>query len=427
MEENERADGVSGEPDAANTERLAQKPAADGNTGGEERRGFRNIFLLGLSSLFADASTEMVYPLIPLYLVSAFGATPALVGVIEGIAESLASLLKVVSGYLADRYKRKKPLAIAGYAMSLVYKAALLVATSWVGILAARVIDRFGKGMRTAPRDSLVSENAAYARQGAAFGLHKALDMAGSALGVAAAYGIMKATGGAVAYKNIFLLSMIPAVCGVVVLSFVRERREKRERRERLRLRAGWNALDARLKLFLLTAFLFNLGNSSNSFLLLRAYGAGYDAVSVILLYLAYNVTSSLLALPLGKLSDRIGRRNLLVVGYLTFSAVYLGFGLAKSGLTFALLFVLYGVYTAATSGVERALIARIAPPEWKGATLGLHGMLTGIALLPASVIAGLLWNGVSASAPFLFGAALAFLSAVSIALIFRGGGRAAD
>lgn len=386
----------------------------------EEKRGFRNIVLLGLTSLFADMSTEMVYPLIPLYLVSAFGATPALVGVIEGIAESLASLLKVVSGHISDRYKHKKALTIGGYSTALLYKIMLIVSTSWVGVLAARVIDRFGKGVRVAPRDVLVSENAAVAKQGTAFGLHKALDMAGSAIGILIAYFIMRATGGIVAFQEIFFYSMIPAVLGLLVLSMVREKRQSREPAKKLELRAAWGKLDTRLKLFLITAFVFNLGNSSNTFLLLRAYDVGFDAVNVILLYLLYNVVSSLLAFPLGKLSDRAGKKRLLVAGYGVFSVVYLGFAFAKSGLAFALLFALYGVYTAATAGVERALIARLSPVEHKGAVLGLHGMLTGVALLPASIVAGLLWDNVSVSAPFLLGSVLSLAAAVSIALIFR-------
>ncbi len=389
----------------------------------EKKRGFRNILLIGLTSLFMDASTEMAYPLIPLYLVTAFGATPELVGIIEGIAESLASLMKVFSGYLGDRYKRKKALAIAGYSTALIYKIALILSTSWVGVLTARVIDRFGKGVRVAPRDALVSENAAKTKQGTAFGLHKALDMAGSAIGVLAAYFILHAGTTAADYQRVFLYSLIPAVCGLVILSFVRERKQAVVKQAQKHQRVSWKSLDIRLRLFLITAFVFNLGNSSNTFLLLRSYDVGYNAVSVILLYLLYNVVSSVLSLPMGKLSDRVGKKRLLVFGYLAFSLTYLGFAVAKSGTAFLLLFVLYGVYTAMTAGVERALIAVLAPPEHKGAVLGLHGTLTGIALLPASVVAGVLWNKVSASAPFFLGAALSFVAMIAIALIFRRGG----
>lgn len=414
MEQEPEARPVS-EPAQPNNE---AQPSAE-----EKKRGFRNILLIGLTSMFMDASTEMVYPLIPLYLVTAFGATPALVGVIEGIAESLASLMKVFSGYLGDRYKRKKALAIGGYSTALIYKIALILSTSWVGVLTARVIDRFGKGVRVAPRDALVSENAAKTKQGTAFGLHKALDMLGSAFGVLASYFILRAGAGAADYERVFLFSMIPAVFGLIILSFVREQKQTRVKRTEAHPKVSWKSLDIRLRLFLITAFIFNLGNSSNTFLLLRSYDVGYDAVSVILLYLLYNVVSSALCLPMGKLSDRIGKKRLLVFGYLAFSLTYLGFAIAKSGIAFLLLFVLYGVYTAMTAGVERALIAVLAPSEHKGAVLGLHGTLTGIALLPASVIAGLLWNNVSASAPFFLGAALSFVAVVAIALIFRRGG----
>ncbi|MEN6338710.1 MAG: MFS transporter [Clostridiaceae bacterium] len=388
----------------------------------EKKRGFRNILLLGLTSLFMDASTEMVYPLIPLYLVTAFGATPALVGVIEGIAESLASLMKVFSGYLGDRYKRKKALTIVGYSTALVYKVALILSASWAGVLFARIIDRFGKGVRVAPRDAMVSENAVLSRQGTAFGLHKALDMAGSAIGVLAAYFILRVGTTTGDYQRVFLYSLIPAVCGMIVLSFVREKKHAAVKKAEKHPRVSWKSLDLRLRLFLITAFVFNLGNSSNTFLLLRSYDVGYDAVSVILLYLLYNVVSSMLSLPMGKLSDKIGKKRLLVYGYLAFSLTYLGFALVKSGVMLMLLFALYGVYTAMTAGVERALIAVLSPPEHKGAVLGLHGTLTGIALLPASVLAGALWNAVSASAPFFLGAALSFVAMISIAIIFRSG-----
>ena len=378
-----------------------------------------NILLLGLVSFFVDVSTEMVYPLIPLYLTSAFGATPSLVGLIEGIAESLASLLKVVSGMLSDRYKRKKPLAILGYCTSLVYKLALILSTSWLGILTARVIDRFGKGVRTAPRDVLVSENAGECKQGAAFGLHKSLDMAGSALGILLAFWLMKSTTGDFAYKKVFLISAVPAVIGIIILFFVKEKRVPRENKTK-KDKITFRALDRRLQYFLLITFLFNLGNSSNAFLLLRAQNVGFKADTVILLYFLYNLTSSLLALPFGKLSDKIGRRKLLVAGYMVFGFVYLGFAFASRQWMMTALFILYGLYTAMTAGVERALIAQIAPPEHKGAVLGLHASLIGIALLPASLIAGMLWDTVAPFAPFVLGGVLAFGAAGSLCMVLK-------
>ncbi len=376
----------------------------------------RNIVFLGLVSFFTDLSTEMVYPLIPLYLVSAFGATPALVGIIEGIAESLASLLKVFSGYVTDRYQRKKPLAFLGYAGGLVYKFALLISASWFGILCARVIDRVGKGIRTSPRDVLVSESGNKNSMGKSFGVHKALDMAGSALGILAAYLLLKATVGAFDYKNLFLLSMIPAVLGLCMFFFIKEKKEPHAKKQREPFWKNIKALNPQLKLYLCVAFLFTLGNSSNAFLLLRAKAAGFTDTSVILLYFLYNVTASLLAIPLGKLSDRIGRKSLLITGYLVFSLVYAGFALASGAALMVLIFVAYGVYTAMIAGVERAYIAEISPKSMRGTMLGLHATLVGVALFPASAIAGLLWTLFGARVPFLFGASL---SAVAACILF--------
>lgn len=380
----------------------------------------RNIWLLGLVSFFCDVSTEMVYPLIPLYLVSSFGATPALVGIIEGIAESLASLLKVFSGYASDKFKRKKPIAFAGYSTAIIYKLALILSTSWVGILTARVIDRIGKGVRTAPRDVLVAENAQAGKLGNAFGLHKALDMAGSALGILLAFFLLKGSKGEFNYKFVFIISIIPSIIGLCILSMVKENKVKRPVKKKENLIAGFKQLDTRLKLFLLVAFVFTLGNSSNTFLLLRAQNVGFDATNVILLYFIYNLVSSIFALPLGKLSDKIGRKKLLVAGYISFSIVYLGFALATNKITIILVFILYGIYTALTAGVERAFIAEVSPKEYKGTMLGLHSTLVGIALLPASIIAGVLWDKVSPATPFIVGSALALIAAVSLSIIMR-------
>jgi len=379
-----------------------------------------NVFFIGLVSFFADLSTEMVYPLIPIYLTQVFGATPALIGVIEGIAESLASLLKVFSGYITDKYRKKKPIAFLGYATGLVYKLALLVAGSWVGILGARVIDRFGKGLRTAPRDVLVSESSDSAKLGRSFGLHKALDMAGSAAGILAAYFIMKAWHGEYAFKRLFLLSCIPAIASLFMFIFIKETGKPRDSKAPLHVFRGLKTLDARLKLYLIVVFIFTLGNSSNTFLLLRAANVGFNPASVVLLYFVYNMVSSLLAMPLGKRSDRIGRKRLLVAGYLTFALVYAGFAWAPNKTIIVAAFALYGVFTAMTAGVERAFISEIAPKELKGTMLGLHSTIVGIALLPASVIAGLLWNTFGAVVPFSFGASLSFLSALILVFGLR-------
>lgn len=383
------------------------------------KKGVRNIIMLGLVSCFADISSEMVYPLIPLYLTAAFGATPALVGIIEGIAESIASLLKVFSGYISDRFQHKKAIAFCGYATGVLYKIALLFAGSWAGILTARVIDRFGKGVRTAPRDVMVAESADKKSMGKAFGIHKMLDMAGSATGILLAFLLMKRIGND-GYQTVFAISIIPIVIALLLFFFIHEKKEQREIIQREHFWKNISKLDSRLKLYLFVTFLFTLGNSSNSFLLLRASDMGFESSSTILLYFIYNLTASILAIPCGKLSDRIGRKRLLVGGYLNFSLVYFGFAFCNTKPLMILIFMVYGLFTAMTAGVERAFIAEIAPPQLKGTMLGLHSTLAGIALLPASVIAGFLWDGMGASAPFIYGGVMALLAAAILAFKLR-------
>lgn len=385
-----------------------------------------NVVYIGLVSFFADLSTEMVYPLIPLYLTAVLGATPALIGIIEGIAESLASLLKVFSGYATDKYRKKKPIAFAGYATGFVYKIALVLATSWVGILSARIIDRFGKGVRTAPRDVLVSESSSANKLGHSFGIHKALDMAGSAAGILVAWFLVsKASfahgqGSPSVYRTIFLYSCIPSVFALLMFAFVRETKTPKVTGTRIDLVSGFRTIDSRLKLYLLVVFVFTLGNSSNTFLLLRAQKSGFSPSSVILLYFLYNAVSSVLSIPFGRLSDRFGRKTLLVAGYTVFSIVYFLFAFANTRAEIIVAFALYGFFTALTAGVERAFIAEISPPDLKGTMLGLHSTITGIALLPASVIAGILWTAFGQMAPFALGASLSLSAAIVLAVFLR-------
>jgi len=375
-----------------------------------------NILLLGLISLLIDMSTEMVYPLIPIYLTTVLGATPGIVGLIEGIAESLASLLKVGSGYLGDRYRHKKRLIFLGYSSTIVYKIMLLFAASWTGILAARILDRVGKGLRTAPRDALIAESARENRLGGSFGFHKMLDMFGSALGILIAYFLIGSQN--YSFQGIFLISAVPAVLGVLLIPLLREKGAAGERK--IPFAFSLRGIHPCFKWFLLIVFLFTLGNSSNAFLLLKAQDVGFSARQVILLYFLYNISASLLAYPLGRFSDKAGRRTVLISGYAISGAVYLGFATvtAKPGL--GLLFLFYGAYTALASGAERALIAEIAPPDMRGTLLGMHATLVGIALLPASIIAGLLWDSFGPAAPFWFGGSLGFLASLAIALVLK-------
>ena len=279
-----------------------------------------------------------------------------------------------------------------------------------------------GKGIRTAPRDVMVSDSAESSRMGAAFGLHKALDMAGSAIGILIAYVLLSSARGAFDYRNLFLISMIPAFLSLAVFPFIKEKIGKRSLKERVPFWRNMKKLPGQLKLYLLVAFLFTLGNSSNAFLLLRAKSVGFGDTSVILLYFIYNVTASLLAIPLGKRSDKVGRKRLLVSGYAVFALVYLGFAVAYNRMFMILLFVLYGIYTAMIAGVERAFIAEISPKELKGTMLGLHSTIVGIALFPASAIAGALWTAFGAAIPFLFGAGLSLAAAIILLILMKGG-----
>ncbi|MBI5651049.1 MAG: MFS transporter [Chloroflexi bacterium] len=380
-----------------------------------------NIIILGIASFLTDVSTEMVYPLLPLYLTSArIGATPAIVGLIEGFAESIASLLRVFSGAWSDRIQRRKPIAILGYASSTLGKVLLFFSTTWVWVFAGRLSDRFGKGIRTAPRDALIADSTTEQNRGSAFGLHRALDTAGASLGVILAYLLFVSN--STEFTTIFLLSLIPAALGVGVLFFVRERKPEGSRRPFgfpwwKNLGTRWRALDRRLKFFLVIVFIFALGNSSNQFLLLRAQDLGYDVATTILMYLVFNLVYAFGSFPFGHLSDRVGRKRLLVIGYLTYGAVYFGFAFASP---FALwgLFAAYGLYYALTEGVEKALVADIAPQDVRATLIGLHATFVGVGLLPASVLAGFLWNAFGASAPFYFGGGMGVVAAIALWLL---------
>lgn len=375
-----------------------------------------NVIITGITSFLTDISSEMIYPLLPLYLTTQLGASPAIVGLIEGIAESLASLLKVFSGYISDRVQRRKGLAMLGYASSTVGKLLLYLSTSWVWVLGGRIVDRFGKGVRTAPRDALIADSTAEERRGRAYGLHRALDTAGAVVGVGLAYYFLTAYRGD--YKAVFLYSLIPAALGVAVLSLARETRVVRAAASGHSLSFNWSALPARLKAFLAVVLLFTLGNSSNQFLLLRAKNLGFTPESVLLLYMAYNLIYALFSYPAGRLSDRVGRKSLLVAGYIFYGLVYFGFALVREASHLWPLFAAYGLYIALTEGVQKALMADLAPVELRATLIGLHATFVGIGLFPASFLAGVLWNAFGAAAPFYFGGAMGLLAALGLWLV---------
>ncbi|MBK7257819.1 MAG: MFS transporter [Ignavibacteriae bacterium] len=373
----------------------------------------RTIFILGLTSLLTDISSEMVYPLIPFFLTATLGAGPAVLGLIEGIAESTASILKLISGMASDRLRKKRAFAIIGYGTSAVGKGVLYLAGSWTVVFGGRLLDRIGKGIRTAPRDALIAESAVKGEIGKAFGLHRAMDTIGAALGVILAWWFLTMKPGD--YASVILWSVVPAVLGVVLLFFVTEPRQSTTLRKPVTL-ASWHTLPPALKRFLGVALLFTLGNSSNTFLLLRAADFGYSPATIILLYLVYNLAYAGLSYPVGRWSDRIGRRWVVAAGYLLYAVVYAGFAFAgETGKDWIpwVLFIVYGLYSAATDGVEKAVIAELAPPELRASAIGLHAMIVGIGLFPASLLAGILWSASGPAVALGLGACTGVLAAV--------------
>ena len=376
-----------------------------------------NVILLGLTSFFTDVASEMVYPLVPFFLTLRLGASPAVLGVIEGLAESAASVLKVISGRLSDRLHNRKGLTIAGYTCSALGKLLLALASGWGMVLSGRVVDRIGKGIRTAPRDALVADSTDGGRHGRAFGLHRALDSCGAVIGVSLAYFFFTRHTGD--YGRVFLWSVVPAVAAVGLLFFVREpKAHPTSARESPSFR--WGALPWRLRWFLIVTFVFTLGNSSNTFLLLRAQHLGYTPAMVMLLYLTFNVVYALASYPAGWLSDHVGRKTLLVGGYACYSAVYCGFAALHPSQRTLLwgLFACYGLYIGVTDGVEKALVTDLTPAALRATGIGLHATIVGIGLFPASFVAGELWEHVSAAATFYFGGVMGAVAAAGLLLL---------
>ncbi|HUH97645.1 MAG TPA: MFS transporter [Anaerolineales bacterium] len=383
----------------------------------------RNIWAVTLTSFFTDVSSEMIFNLVPLYLANVLGVGTAIIGLIDGIAETTASLMKVYAGSLSDKLGQRKWLAVAGYALSTISKPFLFIATTWEAVLGVRFSDRLGKGIRTAPRDALVADSIDEKQRGLAFGVHRAGDTAGAFLGLGFAALIVWLTeaSGLDLTRHTFqiavLISFVPALLGVLVL--IGGANEVPMKTRRASARPSFEGLEARFRLFLFVVLLFTLGNSSDSFIILLGQNRGLDIVQIMLMLMTFNFVYAALSGPLGAWSDAIGRRSLIIGGWIAYGLVYLGLALSKAGWQVWVLYGLYGIYYAATDGVARALVADFVPLERRGAAYGLYNAAIGITVLPASVIAGILWQGIGgwtgfgASAPFLFGAAMALLAGV--------------
>ncbi|MCC7511935.1 MAG: MFS transporter [Anaerolineae bacterium] len=383
----------------------------------------RNVWVVTATSLLTDISSEMIVHLVPLFLSNILGVGTAVIGLIDGIAETTASLLKIYSGALSDKLGKRKWLTVAGYALSTVAKPFFYVANSWAWVLSIRFSDRVGKGIRTAPRDALLADSIESDQRGLAFGLHRAGDTLGAFLGLAGAAAIVWFTERRAefltidAFRSAVLVSVIPAALAVLILAL--GAREVHQTKPSAAPLLSLKGMDARFKTFLVIVVLFTLGNSSDSFIILRGQERGLNVFQIMLMAMTFNFIYAVLAGPLGALSDKIGRRRIILFGWLAYGLVYLGFAFSRTGWQVWTLFGLYGIYYAATEGVAKALIADLVPEAQRGTAYGLYAAATGFAVLPASLIAGLLWQGVGAwtgfgaSAPFFFGAAMSLLAGV--------------
>ena len=382
----------------------------------------RNVVALGAVSFFTDISSEMIYPLLPVFLTTTLGASAAMLGVIEGAAESTASLLKLASGWWSDRVGRRKPLVVVGYGIASVARPLIAVAQSATHVLLIRLTDRLGKGLRTAPRDALIADSVDPAMRGRAYGFHRAADHAGAVLGPLIAFALLQWTG--ISLRTVFWLAVIPGILAIItVVAFVRESEASpaRSAAESSGSRAATaeNPLPRNFWAYLGIVLLFTLGNSTDAFLLLRASQLGVPIALLPILWAALHVVKSATSTHGGALSDRVGRVPTLIAGWGIFALVYLGFGVASQQWHVWALFVLYGLFFALTEGTERALVADFTGAK-RGTAFGWFHLTIGLGALPASILFGFVWDRAGAPAAFYLGAALAAIAAIGIALLPR-------
>jgi len=381
----------------------------------------RNVWVVTITSFLTDISSEMIFNLVPLFLANVLNTGTALIGLIDGIAETTASLMKIYSGALSDKLGKRKWLTVLGYALSTVAKPFLYVAHTWQVVLGVRFSDRMGKGIRTAPRDALIAGSINEKQRGLAFGLHRAGDTAGAFIGLLIAMLVIWLTQGGDThllehtFQVIILISVIPAALAVIVLALGARDIPSAAKSEVPTLSLA--GMSKHFKMFMLVLVLFTLGNSTDAFIILRSQERGLSLLQIMGMLLTFNLIYAVLAGPLGALSDNVGRRKLILGGWLAYGLVYLGFALSQTGWQIWALYGLYGIYYAATDGVTKAFIADLVPNERRGTAYGLYNATIGLMALPASVIAGLLWQGAfgwagfGPAAPFIFGAGLALLA----------------
>ncbi len=386
----------------------------------------RNVLAIGLVSLLNDASSEIIYPLLPIFLVTSLGASAAVIGMIEGLAESMSSLLKLFAGYLSDRLGKRKLLVVAGYSLASIVRPLLAFAQTWHQVLAIRLADRVGKGFRTAPRDAMIADTVGVEQRGIAFGFHRAMDHCGAVIGPLVGYilvVIFVANYGSPTtseFTRVFLVASIPALMAVLVAIFFMQEspvvRAKESELPKLSLRG----FDSNFKKFLLILGLFTISNSSDSFLILRAMDAGVSIAMIPLLWAAHHGTKVLSSLFGGDLSDRLGRKRLIVSGWVLYAAVYAGFAFATHKASLWVLFLIYGIYFGLVEGAEKALVADLVRPEQRGTAYGLYNLAFGVTVFPASLLMGMIWDWKGPTTAFLASAFVGATSAVLLLIFVR-------
>ncbi len=369
----------------------------------------KNIIFLSIVSFLNDISSEMVYPIVPIFLTSVLGVPTTVIGLVEGLADASSKILMSVTGFVSDTIHKRKLFVTLGYSFSALSHLTMALSTSWPLVLFSRVLNRSGKGLRTSARDALIAESTKKENRGLSFGIHRTMDGLGGVLGPILSIWLLYLF--AQNYKLIFFLAFIPAVLGaLIVYLFVNDNTKKKG--DDLSMRFEWKKTSTAFKVFLIISFIFAIGNSSDAFLILRSQNLGMSVSLTIFAYVIYNLVSSLFSIPAGLLADRIGPKKLIFSGFLIFSLVYFLFGIAKSDEIVWLLFPMYGVFMGLTEGVSKMYVSKLVPHEISGSAFGVYQTTMGVATLIASTTAGWLWSAVSPSSPFFFGSAMAILAA---------------
>jgi MFS family permease len=386
----------------------------------------RNVFAIGLVSLLNDASSEIIYPLLPIFLANSLGASARAIGTIEGLAESVASLLKLFAGYLSDRLAKRKLLVVAGYSVASLARPLLAFAQTWTQVLAIRLTDRVGKGIRTAPRDAMIADTVRVEQRGLAFGFHRAMDHAGAVIGPLIGYVLVilfvanAKSPTTREFSRIFLVASVPALIAVLVAIFLMRESPQHSSGDNQVKKLSLRGFDSNFKRFLVVLALFTLSNSSDSFLILRAMDAGVSVALVPLLWAAHHATKVLSSLLGGDLSDRLGRKRLIVSGWILYAAVYAGFAYATNQASLWVLFLVYGIYFGLAEGAEKALVADLVRPEQRGTAYGLYNLAFGITVFPASFLMGTIWDWKGPTVAFLLSACMGATAAMLLLIFVR-------